>query len=67
MASTGIDWGSGLPSFLPLAQTGLLNPIRLLVQLWQRKASLSTLMVATQQVGEKMTRGLFIKEGLTRV
>jgi hypothetical protein len=66
-ASTGADRGRGLPSFLPPAWTGLLDSIRLLVYLCQRKASLSRLMVATQQVGEKMTRGLFNKVVLTRV
>jgi hypothetical protein len=59
--------GRGLPSFLPPTRTGLLDPIRLLVHLWQRKASLSRLMIGTQQVGEKMTRMLFHKEDLTWV
>jgi hypothetical protein len=66
-AYIGTDRGRGLPSFLPPARTGLLDSIRYLVHLWQRKACLSTLMVATQQVGEKMTWGLFNNEGLTRV
>jgi hypothetical protein len=66
-ATTGADRGRGLPRFLHPSQTGLLDPIRLLVHLWQWKASLNRLMVATQQVGEKMTWGLFNKEGLTQV
>jgi hypothetical protein len=56
MASTCARRGRGLPSFLPLAQTGLLDSNRLLVHLWQRKASLS-----------RLTWGLFHKEGLTWV
>jgi hypothetical protein len=66
-ATTDADWGRGLPSFLPLARTGLLDSIRLLDHLWQWKTSLSRLMIATHQVGEKMTWGLFNKEGLTWV
>jgi hypothetical protein len=34
-ASTGAAWWRGLPSFLPLAHTGLLDSIRLLHHLWQ--------------------------------
>jgi hypothetical protein len=67
MASTGTHHGRGMSSFLPLAQTGLLDSNWPLVYLWQQKASFSRLMVATQQVREKMTWGLFHKEGLTRV
>jgi hypothetical protein len=67
MASTGADQGRGLPSFRPLARTDLLDSNRLMVPLWQQKASLSRLMVVTQQVGENMTRWLFHKEGLTWV
>jgi hypothetical protein len=52
MTSIGDDRGRGLPSFLPLAQTSLLDFIWLL-HLWQQKASLSRLMVATQKVGGK--------------
>jgi hypothetical protein len=62
--STRDDRGRGLPSFLPLARTDLLNSIRLLDHLWQWKASLNRLMVAAHQVGEMMTWELFIKEGL---
>jgi hypothetical protein len=53
MASTGADQGRGLPSILPLARTGLMDFIRLLDHLWQRKVILSRLVVATQQVGRK--------------
>jgi hypothetical protein len=60
--STGDDWGRGLPSFLPLAWTGHRGST-LLLHLWQWKASLSRLMVATPQVREKMTWGLFVKDG----
>jgi hypothetical protein len=67
MTSTGTDRARGLLSFLLLAWTDLLNSNRLLVHLCQWKAVLSRLMVATQQVGEKMTWGLFHKEGLTQV
>jgi hypothetical protein len=66
-SNTGTDRGRGLPGFLPPAWTSLVDSIQLLVHLWQQKASLSRLMVATQQVGEKMTWGLFNKEGLTWV
>jgi hypothetical protein len=45
-APTGADRGRDLPSFLPLARTGLLDSIRLLNHLWQRKASFNRLMVA---------------------
>jgi hypothetical protein len=45
--------GRGLPRFLPLVRTGLLDSIRLLDDLWQRRTSLSKLMVATQQVEGK--------------
>jgi hypothetical protein len=58
--------GGGLTSFLPRARTGLRNSIRLLVHLWQPKTILSWLMVATQQVGDKMTQELFNKGGLTQ-
>jgi hypothetical protein len=34
-ASIGTIWGRGLPNFLPLAQTGLLDSIWLLDHLWQ--------------------------------
>jgi hypothetical protein len=63
--STGPDRGRGMPSFLPHARTSLPDSIRLLFHLWQWKASLSRLMVATQQVGEKITWELFNKGGLT--
>jgi hypothetical protein len=53
-ASTGDDRRRGMPSFLPLARTVLLDSI-LLDHLWLQKASWSRLMVATQQVGEKVT------------
>jgi hypothetical protein len=33
--STGAGWGRGLPRFLPLAQAGLLDSIRLLDHLWE--------------------------------
>ncbi len=66
-ASTGSNQGRGMPSFVPLALTGLLDPIRLLVHLWQWKECSNRLMVATQQVEEKMTWGLLNKEGLTQV
>jgi hypothetical protein len=64
--STGDDRGRGLSSFPPLAWTGHLDSI-LLDHLWQWKARLSRLMVATQQVREKMAWGLFVKECLTQV
>jgi hypothetical protein len=53
MASTGAVQGRGLPRFLPLVRTVLLDSIRLLDDLWQQKASLSRLMVTTQQVEGK--------------
>jgi hypothetical protein len=56
MASTCVDRGRGLPSFLPLARTGLMDSTRLLDHLWQQKSRLSRLMVATQQVGENDMR-----------
>jgi hypothetical protein len=51
MASTGTDQRRVLPSFLALAWTSLLGSIRLLYHLWQGKACLNRLMLATQQVG----------------
>jgi hypothetical protein len=42
-----------MPRFLPLARTGHRDSIRLLDHLWQRKESLSRLMVATKHVGGK--------------
>jgi hypothetical protein len=53
-----------MPSFPLLARTGLQGSI-LLLHLWQRKASLSRLMVATQQVGEINDMGALDKERLT--
>jgi hypothetical protein len=66
MASIGDDQGRGLPKFLPLAQTGLRDSI-LLHYLWQRRASLSRLIVATQQVWENHDMGALDKERLTIV
>jgi hypothetical protein len=61
-ASTGDDKMRGLPSFPLLARTGHRGSI-LLLHLWQQKASLSRLMVATQQVGENHGMGALDKEG----
>jgi hypothetical protein len=66
MASTGEDRRRDLPNFLLPARTGHRSSIMWL-HLWQWKASLSRLMVATQQVGEKMTWGLYAYEGLAMV
>jgi hypothetical protein len=57
MASTGDDRRRDLPSFPLLDQTGRRGSI-LLLHLWKQKASSSRLIVATQQVGEKMAWGL---------
>jgi hypothetical protein len=67
MGSTGANRGRGLPTSLPLARTGHHDSIPLLDHLWQWKARLSRLLIPTQQVGEKMTWGLFHNEGLTWV
>jgi hypothetical protein len=66
MASTGDDQGRGLPSFLPFSRTGLWDTILLHI-LWQQRASLSRLMVATQQVWESNDMGALDKERLTVV
>jgi hypothetical protein len=55
-----------MPSFLPFSQTGCPGSI-LLLHLWQQKASLSRLMVPTQQVWENHDTGALDKERLTVV
>jgi hypothetical protein len=57
MASTCDDRRSDLPSFPLLARISRRGSI-LLLPLWKQKASLSRLIVATQQVGEMMAWGL---------
>jgi hypothetical protein len=65
-ACTSNDRRRELPSVLSLARTAHRGSI-LLLHLWQWKASLSRLMVATQQVGEKDDMGALDKERLTVV
>jgi hypothetical protein len=63
MASAGNDQGRGLPSFPLPARTSRRGSI-LLLHLWQRKASLSKLMIATQEVGKNNDIGASDKERL---